>query len=60
MSEIPAVVPKSKVGTFDLTLWDRSDGIVRVTMELTADVAPVVGEAVTLRVIEVVREVVDR
>lgn len=56
----PEAVRADKVGTFVLYLYDRADGISKVHMEVASDVVPVVGETATVRVVEVVREVVER
>lgn len=56
----PEAVRADSVGNFEIWLTGRDDGITKVRMELSTDVVPVVGETATVRVVEVVREVVER
>jgi hypothetical protein len=60
MSERVTPIPRKQNWSFTLHVYDRADGIAKVTLEIADDLVPVVGETVRVRVVEVVREVVER
>lgn len=53
-------IPREQMGSFVLYVYEREDGVSKVLLEIVDDLVPAVGETVRARVVEVVREVVER